>query len=175
MATELSDLRSTQSNPVKVPKRKSSKTAQVMLLLGNPTLKLRDIAETVGVSYQRVKQISAECRPAMTPQAQLLNQYSKEVLKHLPIAARVRTLVDVATQREKPHAALAAIERADLLNGIDLRPKPEEKHVESARPIFNIAGNLSVSLGLTPISNATPTSCGFADLTHPDNNPADEK
>lgn len=125
--------------PVKLKER-------IVLLLGNPDLSQREIAELSNCSLRTVERIAKEYKPARVATESLLSLYSERVLKKYPLDRRVDKLIEVADNKYNPFASLRAVERMDLLNGIDLRPAGATL-TQDTRPIFQIAGNALIDCG----------------------------
>ncbi len=136
--------------------RETRKT-QIIHLLANPALTHETIAKTVGCSTKTVQRVAKDIKPDVEEVEAKVGEYRRLLSKHATIPDRVKTISEVM-HGENEFARLAAVKRADQIDGIEARiaPKETEKPAPETRPMFNLPPGTMVAFKIPEVIDLTP-------------------
>jgi hypothetical protein len=117
-------------------------------MLANPSMTQKGIAATVGVSPRTVARVISRLKNDEDEIGRRVNRYKTLLDKRLPLTKRVEYIGDIAAKSPNDFARLKAIERADLFDGIDFRPKPQEEQPRQPVAMFNLPGDAKVQVNI---------------------------
>lgn len=117
-------------------------------MLANPALTHKAIATSLGVSRSTVERAAARIKGSDDQVARHIERYKGLLKTQLPITKRVQYIGDIAAKSPNDFARLKAIERADLFDGIDFRPRPQEEQVRQPVAMFNLPGDAKVQVNI---------------------------
>jgi hypothetical protein len=137
------------------------------LIASSPDITTADIAKQVGCNYDAVRYLRDKMSNHGVSESdfatRVLKEYSRRLVKSLPISRRVKVYTEIAKgdiDAKRAFSALKALQRIEELEGIVT--KKEQKEAESKEapqangPVFVIQG-ATINVGLTDTKVITPT------------------